>query len=122
MSGRSSASARLRMASLRSVSRSFYLSIRFLPSRLREPVALAYLLARATDTVADTARISGTFRRESLQTLSKAIQGKASQGAVVDLVASFAPLHEHEAERTLVELVTDWLGWLGHVETSDSLY
>jgi len=31
----------------------------FLPWRLREPVALAYLLARATDTVADTARIPG---------------------------------------------------------------
>jgi farnesyl-diphosphate farnesyltransferase len=122
MSDRSSASTqRLQTAVLRRVSRSFYLSIRFLPSRLREPVALAYLLARATDTVADTARISGTFRRETLQTLSKAIQGKASQGAVVDLVASFAPLQEHEAERTLVELLPDCLEWLGRLETSDCL-
>jgi len=122
MSDRSSASTqRLQTAVLRRVSRSFYLSIRFLPSRLRESVALAYLLARATDTVADTARISGTFRRETLQTLSKAIQGKASQGAVVDLVASFAPLQEHEAERTLVELLPDCLEWLGRLETSDCL-
>src|SRR5260370_1441602 len=121
MSDRSSASARLRMAILRSVSRSFYLSIRFLPVRLRQPVALAYLLARTTDTVADTARISGTFRRETLQTLSKAIQGRASQGAVVDLVASFAPLQEHEAERTLVELLPDCLEWLGRLETRDCL-
>jgi farnesyl-diphosphate farnesyltransferase len=122
MSDRSNASTqRLQTAVLRRVSRSFYLSIRFLPSRLREPVALAYLLARTTDTVADTARISGTFRRETLQTLSKAIQGKASQGAVVDLVASFAPLQEHEAERTLVELLPDCLEWLGRLETSDCL-
>jgi farnesyl-diphosphate farnesyltransferase len=122
MSDRSSASTQqLQTAVLRRVSRSFYLSIRFLPSRLREPVALAYLLARATDTVADTARISGTFRRETLQTLSKAIQGKASQGAVVDLVASFAPLQEHEAERTLVESLPDCLEWLGRLETSDCL-
>jgi len=122
MSDRSSASAqRLQTAVLRRVSRSFYLSIRFLPSRLREPVALAYLLARTTDTVADTARISGTFRTETLQTLSKAIQGKASQGTVVDLVASFAPLQEHEAERTLVESLPDCLEWLGRLETSDCL-
>ena len=121
MSDRSSTATRLQMAILRSVSRSFYLSIRFLPVRLRQPVALAYLLARTTDTVADTARISGSFRRETLQTLSKAIQGKASQGAVVDLVASFAPLQEHEAERTLVELLPDCLEWLGRLETSDCL-
>jgi len=122
MSDRFSASTqRLQTAVLRRVSRSFYLSIRFLPWRLREPVALAYLLARTTDTVADTARISGTFRRETLQTLSKAIQGKASQSVVVDLVASFKPLQEHEAERTLVELLPDCLEWLGRSETSDSL-
>ena len=121
MSDRSSTATRLQMAILRSVSRSFYLSIRFLPVRLRQPVALAYLLARTTDTVADTARISGPFRRETLQTLAKAIQGKASQGAVVDLVASFAPLQVHEAERTLVELLPDCLEWLGRLETSDGL-
>jgi len=122
MNDRSSASTqRLQTAVLRRVSRSFYLSIRFLPSRLREPVALAYLLARTTDTVADTARISGTFRTKTLQTLSKAIQGKASQGTVVDLVASFAPLQEHEAERTLVESLPDCLEWLGRLETSDCL-
>ena len=121
MSDRSSTATRLQMAILRSVSRSFYLSIRFLPVRLRQPVALAYLLARTTDTVADTARISGPFRRETLQTLAKAIQGKASQGAVVDLVASFAPLQAHEAERTLVELLPDCLEWLGRLETSDCL-
>jgi farnesyl-diphosphate farnesyltransferase len=121
MNDRSRAATRLQTTILRSVSRSFYLSIRFLPVRLRQPVALAYLLARTTDTVADTARISGTFRRETLQTLSKAIQGKASQGEVVDLVTSFAPLQEHEAERTLVELLPDCLEWLGRLETSDCL-
>jgi farnesyl-diphosphate farnesyltransferase len=122
MSASSHSSARqLQTAILRSVSRSFYLSVRLLPAQLREPVALAYLLARTTDTVADTARISGTFRRETLQTLSKAIQGKASQASVVDLVASFAPLQEHEAERTLVESLPDCLEWLGRLETSDCL-
>ena len=127
---------------LRSVSRSFYLSIRILPARLREPVALAYLLARTTDTVADTSRISGTLRAETLQTLSNAIQGKAPQGSIdslspesspvrvahpshstpgsiVDLVASFAPLQENASERTLVESLPRCLEWLELLNTDD---
>jgi farnesyl-diphosphate farnesyltransferase len=39
---------------LRRTARSFYLTIRFLPRAVRQDVALAYLLARATDTLADT--------------------------------------------------------------------
>ena len=39
------------------VSRSFYLSISILPKPLRDPVALGYLLARASDTIADTAEL-----------------------------------------------------------------
>src|SRR6266478_5909565 len=104
---------------LRSVSRSFYLSIRFLPAQLREPIALAYLLARTTDTVADTPRISGTLRVETLQTLSKAIQGKASRSVVVDLVASFAPLQQHATERTLIESLPDCLEGIDHLDISD---
>ncbi|PYI56694.1 MAG: hypothetical protein DMC62_02370 [Verrucomicrobia bacterium] len=119
MNDRSSAcTRRLQTAILRSVSRSFYLSIRFLPAQLREPVALAYLLARTTDTVADTPRISGTLRVETLQTLSKAIQGKASRSVAVDLVASFAPLQQDAAERTLIESLPDCLEWLDHLETT----
>src|SRR5712692_733385 len=66
---------RLRGSILRSVSRSFYLSMQLLPRRLREPVSLAYLLARGTDTVADTTEISPAIRAEKLQTLARAIQG-----------------------------------------------
>src|SRR6266446_10868427 len=104
---------------LRSVSRSFYLSIRILPARLREPVALAYLLARTTDTVADTARISGTLRTETLQMLSNAIQGKASRKSIVDPLASFAPLQESAAEQRLIESLPDCLERLEHMENAD---
>ena len=79
----------LRTAILRSVSRSFYLSIRFLPRLLREPIALAYLLARATDTVADTTRVPGTVRIEVLKMFSDGILGKASREMVVNQIASF---------------------------------
>src|SRR6202163_2730098 len=144
MSGWTDFSSRpLRGSILRSVSRSFYLSIRILPWRLREPVALAYLLARATDTVADTARIPGTVRAETLQTLSNMIQGKAPQdgidslaaasspvrvahpsrstpvGSIVDLVSSFAPLQDNAAERTLLESLPHCLEWLEQLKAVD---
>ena len=51
---------------LHGVSRSFGLSIRLLPQALREPVGLAYLLARATDTVADTAHVAREERHRLL--------------------------------------------------------
>ena len=51
---------------LKNVARSFYLSIRLLPSSLREPVALAYLLARASDTIADEKSDSITKSEQEL--------------------------------------------------------
>ena len=39
---------------LAAVSRSFYLTLKALPKELREPISLAYLLARTADTIADT--------------------------------------------------------------------
>src|SRR4029434_10518382 len=104
---------------LRSVSRSFYLSIRFLPQQLREPIALAYLLARTTDTVADTTRVPGTVRMEVLKTFSDGILGKASQEMVVNQVASFVPLQENAAERTLLGSLPDCLEWLEQIERAD---
>ena len=112
-------SRHLETAVLRSVSRSFYLSIRFLPARLREPVGLAYLLARSTDTVADTVAIPNTVRIETLRMLSHAIQGKASREVVVDLIASFVPLQDNASERQLLESVPDCLGWLNQIEQAD---
>jgi farnesyl-diphosphate farnesyltransferase len=110
---------KLQTAILRSVSRSFYLSIRLLPAQLREPIALAYLLARTTDTVADTTRISRTVRTETLKMLSNGIQGRASREVVIDLTASFVPLQKDAAERTLLRFLPDCLEWLEHVEAAD---
>ena len=110
---------RLQTVILRSVSRSFYLSIRFLPTRLREPVALAYLLARTTDTVADTTRIPTPVRVETLKVLSDGLQGKAPREMVINQVASFVPLQENAAERTLLDLLSDCLKWLEQTATPD---
>ncbi len=53
---------------LKPVSRSFYLSIRFLPPRIRPTLATAYLLARASDTVADA---NGTAVATRVETLAR---------------------------------------------------
>ncbi len=52
---------------LKKVARSFYLTIRLLPKKLQEPVALAYLLARASDTIAD--EVTASFRRSECDLL-----------------------------------------------------
>ena len=39
---------------LKQTSRSFYLTLRVLPRAVRPQIGLAYLLARTTDTIADT--------------------------------------------------------------------
>jgi farnesyl-diphosphate farnesyltransferase len=104
---------------LRSVSRSFYLSIRILPARLREPVALGYLLARTTDTVADTAQIPSAQRIETLRKLSTAIQGAAAPNMIVDLVGSWAPLQQNTAERAVIEALPQSLQRLEHLSSID---
>ena len=88
---------------LREVSRSFYLSLAILPRRLREPLGLAYLLARAADTVADTRLIERPARILHLEALRRAYAGLAADvGAVA---RAEAPHQPQAAERTLLERV-----------------
>src|SRR5213083_1279347 len=68
---------------LRQVSRSFYLSLAILPRPLREPIGLAYLLARAADTVADTRLIVREERVRHVETLRRASGGAAADVAAV---------------------------------------
>ena len=103
---------------LRPVSRSFYISIRTLPRRLREPVALAYLLARTTDTIADTGAIDVALRIRMLQALAEAIQGDAN-GIAAELKQTFAPLQENEAERNLIDSVELPLRTLSRLTADD---
>jgi farnesyl-diphosphate farnesyltransferase len=110
---------RLRGPILRSVSRSFYLSLRILPRALRDPLSLAYLLARATDTIADTPEPPAELRIEALQNLAWAIQGTASREAVASIRDSFAPLQSNEAERALIDSLPGALEWLELLDDRD---
>ncbi len=95
---------------LRSVSRSFFLTIRLLPCAVREPIALGYLLARASDTIADTSGAEIGQRIEALQQLRR---GDIAQHALSILVDRQA----HPAERVLLKALP---GLLDALEASPS--
>ncbi len=61
---------------LHATSRSFYLSLRALPRQVRNPIGLAYLLARSTDTVADTQGLPVSERLQTLRRMGDQIQGR----------------------------------------------
>ncbi|OAI56605.1 hypothetical protein AYO49_03985 [Verrucomicrobiaceae bacterium SCGC AG-212-N21] len=93
---------------LEGVSRSFFLTLKALPEGLREPLSLAYLLARAADTMADTASVPGVVRTESLHEFDRLLQGEtrdqgAEQALCATLKTEFMPLQEDEHEARLLE-------------------
>jgi farnesyl-diphosphate farnesyltransferase len=90
---------------LKPVSRSFYLSVGVLPRDLREPIGLAYLLARAADTVADTRLITRAARIAHLETLRRAFTGESID--LTSIADASAPLQTHAAERRLLERLGD---------------
>jgi farnesyl-diphosphate farnesyltransferase len=104
---------------LRPVSRSFYLSIRILPRRLREPVGLAYLLARTTDTVADTAAIPIESRIQTLEQLRRFVAGERDPREIVDLTAGFVRLQQNAAERALIAALPETLARLDELGAAD---
>ncbi len=94
---------------LRDVSRSFYLTLRLLPGRIRPQVGLAYLLARATDTIADTGLVPLQQRAEALRAFSERILGRRPEP--VDLGA-LAAHQGTPAERKLLEQCEAAIGLL----------
>lgn len=73
---------------LKDVSRSFYLTLRVLPRRIRPQIGLAYLLARTTDTIADTAVLPLEKRTEALQLLRERILGTGTNPIDFERLAS----------------------------------
>ncbi len=106
---------------LASVSRSFYLTLKALPKELREPLSLAYLLARTADTIADTAAVSADLRLNCLKHYHELIQqpNEQHQRMLSQLIASdFVNNQADEAERRLMERFEDGLAWLRNMQGS----
>lgn len=88
---------------LKSVSRSFYLTLRVLPEGMRDPVGLAYLLARAADTIADTSLIAPEKRMELLLSLRSQVNGLPDEEALARIMAEVAPRQKDSDEKVLLE-------------------
>jgi farnesyl-diphosphate farnesyltransferase len=101
---------------LASVSRSFYLTIRILPAELRAPIGLAYLLARASDTVADTADAAPAIRLKHLASFAAMIRNGNSVG-LLDLQQEIHP--EVPGEIELVAKLDRCLAWLATLDSAD---
>jgi farnesyl-diphosphate farnesyltransferase len=107
-------------ALLRAVSRSFYLSIRLLPAQLRKPISVAYLLARTSDTVADTSALPADERRDLLESWAGAIDGRiAASAAAARLAAAYRPLQRDACERDLIDALPQCLDWLDQLAPAD---
>ena len=96
---------------LRDVSRSFYLTLRVLPQEIRPQISLAYLLARATDTIADTKAVPRAKRVLALQQL-QTLSHVPELGVIADQQAS-------AAEKQLLERLEDCVVALGQFEEAD---
>ncbi len=94
------ASAPLLTSILRDVSRSFYLTLRILPASIRPQIGLAYLLARTSDTIADTELVQVDKRLGALAALRGRIAGSRSEP--LDF-SSFTVPQGSSAERKLLE-------------------
>ncbi len=85
---------------LRQVSRSFYLTLRVLPRAVRPQIGLAYLLARTTDTIADTGLLPVEKRLEALRAYRDLVLGTRKESVQFEKLAG---LQDLPAEKTLLE-------------------
>lgn len=88
---------------LKQVSRSFYLTLAVLPGCVAKQVGLAYLFARAADTIADAGRVDRTTRAELLRRLKLQFVQETCSHEDIKAIQAMAPQQEHPGERTLLE-------------------
>jgi farnesyl-diphosphate farnesyltransferase len=101
---------------LEQVSRSFYQTLRILPAAVRPQIGLAYLLARATDTIADTGLVPLEQRLAALRALRERILQQHHRRL------EFGALAQHQsspAERVLLERIEEALSLLEQFNPSD---
>lgn len=111
-------------ALLREVSRSFYLTMRHLPAPMRPAVAVGYLLARATDSVADTSSAPTAQRRAVLQLIRAVLAGHADADEAdrlfMQLSGALAQAQSNPAEFRLLRRFGDCLTALGQLPETET--
>lgn len=101
---------------LRDTSRSFYLTLRVLPAAIRPQISLAYMLARTSDTIADTELVPAPSRLRALAELRAAIMDDTTPAPEFGELAVNQAL---PAERLLLQRIGEALQALGQMEGAD---
>jgi farnesyl-diphosphate farnesyltransferase len=105
---------------LQAVSRSFYLTLRVLPVDVRDQVGLAYLFARAADTIADTELIPRPRRLYFLNRFRDWVSEPARNGdAIKKLQEAILTPRSSLGERILLERLEECGQILGSFSTED---
>ncbi|SDI17277.1 phytoene/squalene synthase family protein [Paraburkholderia phenazinium] len=105
---------------LKGVSRSFYLTLRILPAGMRDPIGLAYLLARAADTIADTSLIPPEQRLELLLSLRAQVNGVPYEGAFLQRMSGEVAGQQMQSdEKVLLESLGPALAILAQLSDAD---
>ena len=104
---------------LRGVSRTFYLSLTVLPKGLREPVGLAYLLARAADAIADTRLLPPDQRLGLLLSFRDQVRGPAHLPVLEQIKDALTETQAVPEERTLLESLPEFLEFLESLPEDD---
>lgn len=101
---------------LKGVSRSFYLTLRLLPGPMREAASLGYLLARTSDTIADTASVPADLRLELLDRYAGAVEtGRGMSAWPAPLLEGAEP-----KERRLLERSAAIFEWLDRIDPAEA--
>ncbi|HQY56921.1 MAG: squalene/phytoene synthase family protein [Nitrospira sp.] len=105
---------------LKQVSRSFYLTLNVLPATVRDQMGLAYLFARAADTIADTNLISREQRLSYLnQFRAQFTAGAVARHEVQAIQAALVPHQADSAERVLLQRLEDCLSLYDGFDSAD---
>ena len=113
------------IALLKAVSRSFYLSMVWLPPAMRRGIALGYMLARATDSVADTSTAAPERRIAVLRQMGEAIAGDLPVDEQTDLLrvlrGEMADAQTKESEAALLRRFDECLELLQQVSPEEKV-
>ena len=105
---------------LKQVSRSFYLTMAVLPSVVARQVGLAYLFARAADTIADTGQVDRSARVMFLQQFKLQFLREDLNWDEINAVQTMmAPQQSHLGERRLLENLEGCFQVYGKLEPED---
>lgn len=103
---------------LKRVSRSFYLSLAILPRPVRGPVGLAYLFARAADTIADTRLISREERLRHLEAFRAEVRGEAPS-RLHEIISACTGPNPHAGERELLSRLPECFARFRELDKAD---